>query len=167
MANNGDENMNTDITNFLIFPKCSSNKNGNRVQRQGCSQALSAGSGHSPGGHRAPPCLRSWAMERAMSILPLWAHRALPSPVGLWSDTQSSVFRGAGLQLQFFSDNTCSSSLESWDRVGLEKTFRTKIVQDYQVHKASSAKSSSFQSQAQPVHARAAQQQHKVQWNSS
>lgn len=48
MANNGDANVNTDITNYFVFFffKCSSNKNGNQVQNQSRCQASASAAGH-------------------------------------------------------------------------------------------------------------------------
>lgn len=124
MANNGDANMNTDITNFFIFFKCGSNKNGNQVQSWSCCQVLASAERR----QRPQP---AWAACPAeMGNGSNWAS-FLPAPVKAGQARvclSPLVYEGSGAppehninflegrrQLQFL-DNTCSSFFCTQDK---------------------------------------------------
>lgn len=117
MANNGDANVNTDITTFLIFPKCSSNKNGNQVQSWSCCQALASTEWcwwPQPMWALCPPSPspaqpQSWAVPGPEHPPSCRAHRAVPSQ-GTTTAHCSWGSRAAATA----SPDICSSSLEPW-----------------------------------------------------
>lgn len=119
--------------------------------------AQSDASGHSPCGHHAHPTWAQHGPEELgngsnwASSLQHWTHRALPGPFGLCrarGTTRAHKFLGGqGSSYSFFwqQEQQLFRIIKLFE---LEKTFKTKIFQDYQVHKTSSAKATSFWTQS-------------------